>query len=115
FHVTGVQTCALPILGARAAQIVPADEAGEGAAEIFVTVDPDAAEPPRVPATVFRAVAEHGLPVTTDYPGQAGVTLPDIGEPYAVTPLVAKGHVLGGLALIGSAEGAWSERERQIL
>src|SRR5690606_40240493 len=83
FHVTGVQTCALPILGARAAQIVPADEAGEGAAEIFVAVDPDAAEPPRVPATVFRAVAEHGLPVTTEYPGQAGVTLPDIGEPYA--------------------------------
>ncbi|MPZ99923.1 MAG: diguanylate cyclase [Dehalococcoidia bacterium] len=102
------------LMGARAAQLQPAAGAAGGPGDIFVTVAEDDADVPRVPASVFRTVAEHGLPVTTEH-AESGGTLPDIGEPYAVTPLVAKGHVLGGLALIGSARGAWTERERQVL
>jgi diguanylate cyclase (GGDEF)-like protein len=89
------------LLGVRAAQAYtrPRDER---VIDLFATVAPDDVHAPRLPETLLRSVASSGRPLSSSDPSAAEAELPDLGEPYHVIPLVAKGRVLGSFALIGT-------------
>src|SRR3546814_18073183 len=61
---------------------------------------------PRLPETVLIEVARTGHPISSAQQDGAGASsaasTTDLGEPYHVIPLVAKGRVLGSFALIGT-------------
>ncbi|GMU39177.1 MAG: hypothetical protein AMXMBFR23_00430 [Chloroflexota bacterium] len=103
------------LLGVRAAQAyhrASAEEAGH----LFVTVAPEDIHAPRLPEVLLRAVASTGRPLSSErVDWEPGVEVPDLGEPYAVVPLVAKGRVLGALALIGAGSLRWDDDGRHLL
>ena len=41
--------------------------------------------------------------------------LPDLGEPYAVVPIAARGQVSGAFALVGTGDLSWADQERHLL
>lgn len=89
------------LLGVRAAQAYTRARDGE-VVDLFVTVAPEDLYAPRLPEALLRSVARTGRPLTSTHPDwEPEVELPDLGEPYHVVPLVAKGRVLGSFALIG--------------
>lgn len=103
------------LLGVRAAQAyhrASPDEPGH----LFVTVAPEDIHAPRLPEVLLRAVASTGRPLSSEgVDWEPGVEVPDLGEPYAVVPLVAKGRVLGALALIGAGSLRWDDDGRHLL
>jgi len=103
------------LLGVRAAQAyhrTGTDEAGH----LFVTVAAEDIHAPRLPEVLLRAVASTGRPLSSErVDWEVGVEVPDLGEPYAVVPLVAKGRVLGALALIGAGNLRWDDDGRHLL
>ncbi|MGE3857132.1 MAG: diguanylate cyclase [Dehalococcoidia bacterium] len=100
------------LMGARGAQAVHRSTTGEGA-HLFVTVAPEDVHAPRLPESLLRRVAETGAPVISSVPGEQD--LPDLGEPYAVVPIAARGHVSGAFALIGTGSLGWTDQERHLL
>lgn len=104
------------LLGARCAQAAHCVTDEGEAAHLFVTMAPEDIQAPRLPESLLHTVTDSGRPLTSD-DGQWTdiVALPDIGEPYAVVPLVAKGRSLGSLALIGARGLQWGEQERRLL
>ena len=88
------------LLGVRAAQAYTRPRGGE-VIDLFVTVAPEDLHAPRLPETVLLEVAKTGRPLSSAQASEADST-PDLGEPYQVVPLVAKGRVLGSFALIGA-------------
>ncbi|PKN79850.1 MAG: hypothetical protein CVU47_09950 [Chloroflexi bacterium HGW-Chloroflexi-9] len=103
------------LLGVRAAQAyhrTGTEEAGH----LFVTVAAEDIHAPRLPEVLLRAVATTGRPLSSErVDWEVGVEVPDLGEPYAVVPLVAKGRVLGALALIGAGNLRWDDDGRHLL
>lgn len=118
------------LLGVRAAQAYTEPRPGRAIA-LFVTVAPEDVYAPRVPETLLRTVATTGRPLSS----QDGVSeegggalasvaacaqaqlphpLPELGEPYLIVPLVAKGRVLGSFALVGTG-GLWSDDDGRHL
>jgi len=90
------------LLGVRAAQAYTRPR-GVEVIDLFVTVAPEDLHAPRLPEAVLLEVARTGRPLSSaqaDVPTAGDV--PDLGEPYHVVPLVAKGRVLGSFALIGT-------------
>jgi diguanylate cyclase (GGDEF)-like protein len=100
------------LMGARGAQAVHRNGVGEGA-HLFVTVAPEDVHAPRLPESLLRRVSETGVPVIAPAHGEDG--LPDLGEPYAVVPIAARGHVSGAFALIGTGSLDWADQERHLL
>ena len=100
------------LMGARGAQAVHRMGTGQGA-HLFVTVAPEDVHAPRLPESLLRRVAETGTPVISSMPGDEA--LPDLGEPYAVVPIAARGHVSGAFALTGTGSLGWADQERHLL
>ncbi|MGE3961440.1 MAG: diguanylate cyclase [Dehalococcoidia bacterium] len=92
------------LLGVRAAQAYTRPRGGD-VIDLFVTVAPEDLHAPRLPETVLLEVAQTGRPLSSAQstaPASWEADIPDLGEPYQVVPLVAKGRVLGSFALIGT-------------
>lgn len=95
------------LLGVRAAQAYTRPRGAE-VIDLFVTVAPEDLHAPRLPESVLLDVARTGRPISFAHKdGQqqecvSAEDVPDLGEPYHVVPLVAKGRVLGSFALIGA-------------
>src|SRR5690606_33950602 len=90
------------LLGVRAAQAYTRPR-GLEVIDLFVTVAPEDMHAPRLPEAVLIEVARTGRPVSSAELAESGEgNAPDLGEPYHVVPLVAKGRVLGSFALIGT-------------
>jgi len=93
------------LLGVRAAQAYTRPR-GVEVIDLFVTVAPEDLQAPRLPETVLLEVARTGRPLSSAERGVStgddSAEVPDVGEPYHVVPLVAKGRVLGSFALIGT-------------
>ncbi|MCK9485163.1 MAG: diguanylate cyclase [Dehalococcoidia bacterium] len=103
------------LLGVRAAQAYTRERAGE-VVDLFVTVAPEDLHAPRLPEALLRSVARTGRPLTSTHPDwEPDVELPDLGEPYHVVPLVAKGRVLGSFALIGDGTLTSDDDGRHLL
>lgn len=88
------------LLGVRAAQAYTRPRGAE-VIDLFVTVAPEDLHAPRLPEALLLEVARTGRPLSSTQASEAEV-IPDLGEPYQVVPLVAKGRVLGSFALIGA-------------
>ncbi|MQC48256.1 MAG: diguanylate cyclase [Chloroflexi bacterium] len=118
------------LLGVRAAQAYTEPRPGRAVA-LFVTVAPEDVYAPRVPETLLRTVATTGRPLSSQDgvpEGDGGALssmaacaqaqlphpLPELGEPYLIVPLVAKGRVLGSFALVGTG-GLWSDDDGRHL
>ncbi|MDA1003030.1 MAG: diguanylate cyclase [Chloroflexi bacterium] len=99
------------LLDARAAQTF---RLGEPAAGAFITVPADDMDVPRLPESLLREVAGSGQ-FLSSVDSDREVPLPDIGAPWMIAPLVAKGASVGALALIGSASTLLGEQERNLL
>lgn len=103
------------LLGVRAAQAYTRARAGD-VVDLFVTVAPEDVHAPRLPEALLRSVARTGRPLTSTHPDwEPDVELPDLGEPYHVVPLVAKGRVLGSFALIGNGTLTSDDDGRHLL
>ena len=94
------------LLGVRAAQAYTRPRGAE-VIDLFVTVAPEDLHAPRLPEAVLLDVARTGRPISFAHKdgqqdGASAEGIPDLGEPYHVVPLVAKGRVLGSFALIGA-------------
>jgi len=100
------------LMGARGAQAFHRFGEGESG-NLFVTVAPEDVHAPRLPETLLRRVAETGTPVISTAPGD--LDLPDLGEPYAVVPIGARGTVSGAFALLGISGLVWGEHERHLM
>lgn len=99
------------MLDARAAQTFRLGDSTPGA---FITVPTDDDDAPRLPESLLREVAASGQfrsSVDRDRDDQQ----PDIGAPWVIAPLVAKGSSVGALALIGSDSTLLGEQERNLL
>ena len=106
------------LLGVRAAQAYTRPS-GVEVIDLFVTVAPEDLHAPRLPEAVLLEVARTGRPVSSIHPdavaSTGAATLPDLGEPYHVVPLVAKGRVLGSFALIGTGSLRDDDDGRHLL
>ena len=103
------------LLGVRAAQAYHRAGQGDGG-HLFVTVAAEDIHAPRLPEVLLRAVTTTGRPLASErIDWEPGVEVPDLGEPYAIVPLVAKGRVLGALALIGVGRLRWDDDGRHLL
>lgn len=100
------------LLNVRAAQTY---RLGEPVPATFITVPADDLDAPRLPDSLLRQVAERGRFLSSVDSGDPDWTLPDIGVPYVIAPLVAKGAAVGALALIGSESTVLGEQERNLL
>ncbi|MQC17684.1 MAG: GGDEF domain-containing protein [Chloroflexi bacterium] len=109
---------AVRLLGVRAAQAYTRPS-GVEVIDLFVTVAPEDLHAPRLPESVLLEVARTGRPVSSIHPDAVAsidaATLPDLGEPYHVVPLVAKGRVLGSFALIGTGSLRDDDDGRHLL
>ncbi len=101
------------LMGARGAQAFHRFGVGD-AAHLFVTVAPEDVHAPRLPETLLRRVADTGMPVIWSSATEQD-DLPDLGEPYAIVPIAARGQVSGAFALLGTGEVAWADQERHLL
>jgi len=109
------------LLGVRAAQAYTRPR-GTEVIDLFVTVAPEDLHAPRLPEAILLEVARTGRPLSSTrlegeaerYDGRAGA-LPDLGEPYHVVPLVAKGRVLGSFALLGTGSLRDDDDGRHLL
>ncbi|MEX2375923.1 MAG: GAF domain-containing protein, partial [Dehalococcoidia bacterium] len=118
------------LLGVRAAQAYTEPRPGQAIA-LFVTVAPEDVYAPRVPEMLLRTVATTGRPLSShdgvpqeDSAAASSVVackavqvphpLPELGEPYVVVPLVAKGRVLGSFALVGTGS-LWGDDDGRHL
>lgn len=119
------------LLGVRAAQAYTEPRPGHPIA-LFVTVAAEDVHAPRVPESLLRVVSTTGRPVSSFGGVQPSVAaeesrcasqasaqmlghLPDLGEPYHVVPLVAKGRVLGSFALVGAGSLRNDDDGRHLL
>ena len=102
------------LMGARGAQAFERFGVGE-AAHLFVTVAPEDVHAPRLPAALLSRVAESGVPVISVDAQPAGEELPDLGEPYAIVPIAARGKICGAFALLGTGDLTWGDQERHLL
>ncbi|MFA7248569.1 MAG: diguanylate cyclase [Dehalococcoidia bacterium] len=102
------------LMGARGAQAFQRAGVGD-TAHLFVTVAPEDVHAPRLPDALLRRVAETGAPVISTATGEDEAGLPDLGEPYAVVPIVARGQVCGAFAILGTGGIAWGDQERHLL
>ncbi len=106
------------LLGVRAAQAYTRPR-GVEVIDLFVTVAPEDLHAPRLPEAVLLEVARTGRPVSSAHPEAVAsidaAPLPDLGEPYHVVPLVAKGRVLGSFALIGTGSLRDDDDGRHLL
>lgn len=104
------------LLGARAAQAYQRHADVREATHLFVTVAAEDIHAPRLPEAVLRHVAATGQPLDgADLAAAGEIELPDLGAPYAVVPIVAKGQVLGAFALLGTGDRRWGDQERHLL
>ena len=101
------------LMGARGAQAFHRFGVGD-VAHLFVTVAPEDVHAPRLPETLLRRVADTGMPVIWSSAAEQD-DLPDLGEPYAIVPIAARGQVSGAFALLGTGEVEWADQERHLL